>query len=343
MGHPYDWNHIADAAHGAPHPHFGDPRRELEAARTLAVVCPLSHFELLHISGADAQTFLQGQLTCNVLQVTPTAARFGGSCTPKGRLIADFLLMRTPQAYLMHLPADSCAVLAERLRKFVLRARVQIERETALRAIGIAGPDAETLLRQSVGEPPKLPLESVQYPRATLLRLPGTAFLAIAPQPEVAGLWDVLVRQATVAGMDCWNWLQVRAGIPWITAATREQFVPQMVALEAIGGVDFQKGCYPGQEIVSRTHYLGAVKRALRFGHGKGAAAAGDTLLSTAGQSRGIVVNAAPAPEGGTDLLAVVQTDTDDNQLRLRSADGPGVSISPLSSAAAADLNPGAR
>lgn len=328
MGHSYDWNQIADAAHGAPHAHFGDPRRELEAARSRAVVCPLSHFELLRFSGADAHAFLQGQVTCDVLQVTPTAARYGGYCTPKGRLIADFLLMRTPQAYLMHLPADSCAVLAERLRKFVLRAKVEIERETALRAIGVAGPDAVALLRQSVGEPQHLPLESVQYPGATLLRLPGGAFLAIAPQPDMAGLWDVLARQATPAGMDCWNWLQIRAGVPWITAATREQFVPQMVALDTIGGVDFQKGCYPGQEIVARAHYLGEVKRTLRFGHGEGTAAAGDALLSADGQSRGMVVNAAPAPDGGTDLLGVVQAGMHGGQLRLRSADGPVVKIS---------------
>ncbi len=177
MGHPYDWNKVADGGHGAPHAHFGDPRRELDAAQTGAVVCPLSHFELLRFSGADAQTFLQAQLTCDVLKVTPTAARYGGYCTSKGRLIADFLLMRTPQAYLMHLPAESGAVLAERLRKFVLRAKVQIGRETALRAIGIAGPDAVALLQQSVGESPRLPLESVQYPATTLLRLPGGAFL----------------------------------------------------------------------------------------------------------------------------------------------------------------------
>ncbi len=329
MGHPYDWNQIADAAHGAPHAHFGDPQHELEAARARAVVCPLSHFELLRISGADAQTFLQGQLTCDVLQVTPTAARYGGYCTPKGRLIADFLLMQIPQAYLMHLPAESGVVLAERLHKFILRSRVELGHETAIHAIGIAGPDAVELLRLSLGEPPRLPLESVQYPGATLLRLSGGAFLAIAPRPDIAGLWEVLARQATPAGMDCWNWLQIRAGIPWITTATREQFVPQMVALDAIGGVDFQKGCYPGQEIVARTHYLGEVKRALRFGHAEGPAVAGDALLGADGQSRGMVVNGAPAPDGGDDLLAVVQTEWDGDQLKLRSADGPGVSISP--------------
>jgi tRNA-modifying protein YgfZ len=329
MGHPYHWNQIADTAHGAPHAHFGDPRRELAAARSHAVVCPLSHFGLLRFSGADAQTFLQGQLTCDVLQVAPTAARYGGYCTPKGRLIADFLLMRTPQAYLMHLPADSCDALAERLRKFVLRAKVDIGHETGLRAIGVGGPEALNLLQHAIGEPPHLPLESVQYPAATLLRLPGAAFLAIAPQQEIAGLWDIIARQAMPAGMESWDWLQIRAGIPWITAATREQFVPQMVSLDVIGGVDFQKGCYPGQEIVARTHYLGEVKRALRFGHGEGPATAGDALLSADGQSRGMVVNAAPSPDGGCDFLAVVQTGMDGDQLRLRSADGLGVKISP--------------
>jgi len=333
MGHPYDWNQVADAGNGVPHAHFGDPQRELDAARTGAVVCPLSHFELLRFSGVDAQSFLQAQLTCDVLQVTPTTARYGGYCTSKGRLIADFLLMRTPQAYLMHLPAESGVVLAERLRKFVLRAKVEIGRETALRAIGIAGPDAAALLQQSVGECPHLPLESVLYPGATLLRLPGDAFLAIAPQPDIAGLWEALARQATPAGMDCWNWLQIRAGIPWITAATREQFVPQMVALDAIGGVDFQKGCYPGQEIIARTRYLGEVKRVLCFGHCDGLAAAGDALLSADGQSRGMVVNAAPAPGGGSDLLAVAQTSMDGDLLRLGSADGPGVRIAQPSSA----------
>ncbi len=333
MGHPYDWNQIADAAHGAPHAHFGDPQRELEAARSRAVVCPLNHFELLRFSGTDAHTFLQGQLTCDVLQVTPTAARYGGYCTPKGRLIADFLLTRMPQAYLMHLPADSWAMLAERLRKFVLRTKVEIGRETALHAIGIAGPDAVGLLRQCVGEPPRLPLESVQHAGASMLRLPGAAFLAIAREADMAGLWDELARQATPAGMDSWNWLQIHAGIPWITAATREQFVPQMVALDAIGGVDFQKGCYPGQEVVARTRYLGEVKRALRFGHGEGPAAAGDALLRADGLSVGMVVNAAPAPDGGTDLLAVVQTSMEGGMLRLRSADGPAVRISQPSGA----------
>ena len=333
MGHPYDWNQITEAGNGAPHAHFGDLQHELAAARTGAVVCPLSHFELLRFSGADAQGFLQAQLTCDVLQVTPAAARYGGYCTPKGRLIADFVLMGTPQAYLMHLPSDSCTVLAERLRKFVLRAKVRIGRENELRAIGIAGPGAVALLQQSVGESPHLPLESVQYPGATLLRLPGGAFLAIAPQADIAGLWEVLARQATPAGMDCWNWLQIRAGIPWITAATREQFVPQMVALDAIGGVDFQKGCYPGQEIVARTRYLGEVKRVLCFGHSDAMGAAGDLLMSEEGQSRGMVVNAAPAPGGGCDLLAVAQIGMDGGLLRLGSTDGPGVIISRQSSA----------
>jgi len=328
MGHPYDWSQIADAARGAPHAHFGDPRGEQEAARSRAVVCPLSHFELLRFAGADAQAFLQGQLTCDVHQVTTATARYGGYCTPKGRLIANFLLMRTPQAYLMHLPSDSCTVLAEHLRKFVLRASVEIGRESVLHAVGVAGPDAVALLRQSFGEVPDLPLQSVQTASATLVRLPGSVFLVLAPQADMNRIWNVLAGRATAAGTECWNWLQIRNGIPWITAATREQFVPQMVALDAIGGIDFQKGCYPGQEIVARTHYLGKVKRALRFANVERAAAAGDALVGADGQPRGMVVNAAPAPDGGTDMLAVVQIDANCGPLRLGNAEGTEVHLS---------------
>lgn len=325
MGHLFDWNQIA----GAAPRHFGDPRRELEAARSTAALCPLGHFGLLRFSGGDAGAFLQGQLTCDLNQVTPSGARFGGYCTPKGRLLADFLLFATPQEYLMHLPAELSAPIAGRLRKFVLRSRVSIESETGLRTLGVAGPGAVDLLRQTIGEPPRMPLELVHYGRVVLLRLPGAGFLVLAPMAEITQMWDRLAQKAVPAGTDCWDWLQIRAGIPWITGATQEQFVPQMVGLDAIGGVSFQKGCYPGQEIVARAHYLGEVKRRLCSGHADDSARAGDTLV-LAGRSCGTVVNAAPAPGGGSDLLAVVQIGAETEDLWLRSADGSGVKVSPL-------------
>ena len=126
MGDLTDWNHVVSSGTAAP-PHYGEPRHEFTALRTSAAVSPLTHFALLRFHGRDANAFLQGQLTCDLDKLTDAHARFGGYCTPKGRLLASFLIWSTPQAYLMLLPADIAPGVAERLRKFVLRSQVKIE------------------------------------------------------------------------------------------------------------------------------------------------------------------------------------------------------------------------
>jgi len=330
MGNPFDWSRVVESLAGTPQPHFGNLERELGAARAGVIVSPLAHFGLLRFSGDDALDFLQGQLTCDLREVGPTAASFGGYCTPKGRLLADFLLWLTPQGYAMHLPHEVAGSLAERLRKFVLRAKVRVDPSADLRVIGIGGPEAAALLQQVIGEPPRTPLEIVHYPAAGLLRLPGDDFLAFASGAAIAPLWNALAASAVPAGSEAWNWTQVRAGIPWITAATQDQFIPQMVGLEIMGGVSFDKGCYAGQEIVARAHYLGEVKRKLGPGHADAAVAAGDALFD-ARQPVGVVLNAAASPAGGHDLLAVAQVALQDEVLHLGSSDGPPVRIGALS------------
>jgi folate-binding protein YgfZ len=129
------------------------------------------------------------------------------------------------------------------------------------------------------------------------------------------------------AGTAAWDWGRIQSGITWITPGTQELFVPQMIGLDAIGGVSFQKGCYPGQEIVARTHYLGEVKRRLSFGHCETRAQAADALVD-ADQVLGTIVNAAPAPEGGADILAVVANGAG-TELRLGHAAGPKVGLRP--------------
>ncbi len=303
MGKPIDWNNIVSA--GAARFHFGDPRREFATARAGAVVSPLTHFDLLRVHGRDATTFLQGQLTCDLDQVTSDQAQFGGYCTPKGRLLANFILFSTPQGYLMYLPADVSHSVAERLRKFVMRSEVKIEGESSLVALGLAGPGALLLLQQELVAPPQKRLAVSRRGGAALIRLPGDAFLVVAATSGVAMLWEGLTKGALAAGSECWNWLQIEAGVPWITALTQDQFLPQMIGLDAIGGVSFDKGCYTGQEIVARTHYRGEVKRRLRLGHTRQKVRAGDAL-SSAGQQRGTVLNAAAIPGDGWALLAVV-------------------------------------
>jgi folate-binding protein YgfZ len=325
MGDLIDWNHIVSLG-AAAIPHFGDPQREFDAARSGAAVIPITQFELLRFHGSDAQTFLQGQLTCDLDQVTPQQAQFGGYCTPTGRLLANFLLMSMPEGYLMFLPADVAAYVADRLRKFVLRADVKIERAHGLRALGLAGPAAPAPLQQELGTLPQSRLAVAPHARGSLVRLPESDFLVVAASTVMAALWEALAKQAIPAGADCWNWLQIRAGVPWIRTATQDQFLPQMIGLDAIGGVSFDKGCYTGQEIVARTHYLGEVKRKLRLGRTSGGVHAGDALLA-AGQQCGTVLNAAAIPGEGWMLLAVVSGQAD-TQSTVQIASGERVDLS---------------
>ena len=327
MGDLMDWNNIVRLG-AATLAHFGDPQREFDAARSAAALTPITHFDLLRFHGSDAKTFLQGQLTCDLDQVTSDQAQFGGYCTPKGRLLANFLLWSDAQGYLMQLPADVSASVADRLRKFVLRSDTKIERESGLRALGLAGPAASALVQQELGAPPQRRLALAVHARASMVRLPGENLLVLAASTAMAALWESLAKRAVPAGAECWNWVQIQAGVPWITAPTQDQFLPQMIGLDAIGGVSFDKGCYTGQEIVARTHFLGEVKRKLRFGRTRGGVRAGDALLTAAGRC-GTVLNAASIPGDGWVLLAVVSEQAAAQPVRIASGESVDLSAPP--------------
>jgi tRNA-modifying protein YgfZ len=327
MGDLNDWNNIVSLG-AAGHSHFGDPQREFDAARLGAAVTPITHFDLLRFHGRDAKAFLQGQLTCDLDQVTSDQAQFGGYCTPKGRLLANFMLWSDTQGYLMQLPAEVSASVADRLRKFVLRSDVRIERESGLRALGLAGPAAPALLQQELGALPQRRLAITVDARASVVRLPGESFVVFAASTAMAALWELLAKRAVPAGAECWNWVQIEAGVPWITVATQDQFLPQMIGLDALGGVSFDKGCYTGQEIVARTHYLGEVKRKLRLGRTRGGVRAGDALLA-AGRQCGTVLNAASIPGGGWALLAVVSEQVDAQAVQIASGESVDLSAPP--------------
>ncbi len=327
MGDLIDWNHIVNLG-AAARAHFGDPQREFDAARSAAAVTPVTHFDLLRFHGSEVKAFLQGQLTCDLDQVTPDQAQFGGYCTPKGRLLANFMLWSDAQGYLMQLPADVSASVAERLRKFVLRSNVRIERESGLRALGLAGPAASALVQQELGAPPQRRLAIAVHARASVVRLPGESFLVLAAPTAMTALWEALAKHAVPAGAECWNWVQIQAGVPWITAPTQDQFLPQMIGLDAIGGVSFGKGCYTGQEIVARTHFLGEVKRKLHGGRTRGGVRAGDALLSTAGRC-GTVLNAASIPGDGWVLLAVVSEQATAQAVQIASGESVDLSAPP--------------
>ena len=317
--------------------HFGDAAAELRAARDGGIVAPLTHLGLLECSGEDAQTFLHGQLSNDVKQLTPGRSEYAGYCSAKGRLLANFLLWPEDRAYCLQLARALLPAMQKRLGMFVLRAKVQLADASESRPVlGLAGKAAADALRELFPALPQQTHQVVHDPaNGTLIALPGGRFELIAELESAKRLWDKLAAALTPVGTPCWEWLEIRNGIPLITPATQEQFVPQMANMELIGAVNFQKGCYPGQEIVARTQYLGQLKRRMVLAHMAGARPpqAGDALFSSDldAQASGMVVNAQAAPEGGYDLLAVVQTaGIAQAALHFQSADGPVLSIQPL-------------
>lgn len=314
---------------------FGQPPADLADLSGGTVLCDLSHFGLIEVNGDDAAVFLQGQLSCDLRQVTPGQALYGGYCSPKGRLLATFLLWRSGDCFFLQLPGSLREAIERRLRMFVLRAKVKLgdASESPIR-IGLAGPGAAAALTEVAGAVPSGRLALANADDATVIRLDDQRFELAAPPERAMFLWDALARHATPAGAAAWDWHEIQAGIPAVLPATQDQFVPQMANLDLIGGVSFQKGCYPGQEIVARTHYLGRLKRRMYLAHldSDAAPVAGDELYApdTPGQAIGTVVNAAPAPEGGFDLLAVVQmTSAASGSLSWKGPDGPVLRLLP--------------
>jgi hypothetical protein len=260
-------------------------------------------------------------------------AQHNSLCTPKGRMLANFLLWRNADGYLLQLPAILQAAIQKRLTMYVLRSKVKVRDATAETIrLGLSGSGAEALLQQAVGAVPQDNLGVANHPAASVIRLGPARFELIAPAEQGAALWNTLRQGATPAGSGCWEWLNIRSGIPEILPPTQEQFTPQMASFEALGGVSFTKGCYTGQEVVARTQYLGKVKRRLYLAHvvADSAPQPGDEVHG-AEESTGMVVNAQPAPGGGFDLLAVIPSHAvEAGTVHLKTADGPALAFQPL-------------
>lgn len=290
---------------------------------------------VISVSGEDAATFLHSQLTNDVQHLTPAEARLAGYCSPKGRLLATFLMWRDAQSVYLQLPREIQPALQKRLSMFVLRAKARLADATPEATIGVGGKRALQVLESLFGALPAAPFAKLDHALGTLIRLPDSAgaprYLWLATGAAAEQAWPAISTLA-LGGADSWQLASIHAGVPQVTARTQEQFVPQMVNLELLGGVNFKKGCYPGQEIVARSQYLGKLKRRTALASIGGAAAAGDEVFSLAdpGQPCGMVVNAAANGNGGTDALIEMKLGALDQDVRLGSADGAKVTFLPM-------------
>jgi len=279
----------------------------------------LRHLGVIRARGTDAASFLQSQLTNDVLTLGPDRARLAGFCSAKGRLQASFWVVRpAPDELLLICAADLLAPTLKRLSMFVLRARCKLDDASAeLPLLGISGAGLV---------PGGAHAWQVQdTPLGKTIRVPDAGG---EPRCVVVGASAAALPELPSLALDTWRWLDLQAGMPLIQAATVDKFVPQMLNFEIVGGVDFKKGCYPGQEVVARSQYRGTIKRRMFLFDSDGDAAPGAELFDARdpGQPAGMVVNAAPNPEKDCSLLAEVKLAAvadGKSQLHLGSADGP--------------------
>ena len=276
---------------------------------------PLNHWGLIRARGPDSATFLQGQLTNDVAAIGAGQVRLAGFCSAKGRLQASFMVWKlADDDVLLACAASLLPQTLKRLSMFVLRAKCKLSDASAeLPLRGVAGPSAQAL----IGDMPAWTHRPIDG--GSLLRLPDVegvprCIVASGNSPESA--------TAHVLDEATWRSLEVRSGIPLIEAATVDQFVPQMLNYELIGGVDFRKGCYPGQEIVARSQYRGTIKRRMfLFESASAPLAPAQEIFQSADatQPAGMVVNAA----GTLALIEVKLAALANGSLHAGSADGP--------------------
>ncbi|GAC1412467.1 MAG: folate-binding protein YgfZ [Burkholderiaceae bacterium] len=299
---------------------------------------PLTDIGLIAVAGEDAASFLHAQLTNDVTHLSASQARLAGYCTPKGRLLATVLLWKIGDDILVQAPLELLSGLQKRLQMFVLRAKAKLSDVTsAWVQIGLVGPAASASLANWFPDLPAMPYAKVESSAGILLRLADAAhssegmqgqarYVWILTAEAAQAAWPRLAKALQPAGTNAWRLAEIRAAVASVTLATQEKFVPQMVNFEAVGGVNFQKGCYPGQEIVARSQYLGKLKRRMVPATVESAEVRpGMEVFSSLDgeQPCGMIVNAAPIDERLSACLVEMKLSALDADVRLGAGPGP--------------------
>ncbi|CAM3405093.1 Aminomethyltransferase folate-binding domain-containing protein [Bordetella sputigena] len=317
----------------------------LPPSSVIANYAELPELRLICAGGADAIDFLHGQLTQDVQGLGDDAAALAGYCTAKGRLLATLVMWRPAVAaddaaatrWQALVRADAAEALLKRLRMFVLRAKVTLSATPAHVAGVWTEGDPAALEAAAGGALPRQSWRRAELASGTWIAAPsahGLRWWWIATEEQrhtSPALRDVLA----AGGAQHWRADELAAGLPWVGTPTQDLFIPQMVNLDLIGGVSFTKGCYPGQEVVARSHYRGTVKRRMAYGVVAGQAgsaiAPGADVYDArdAGEPCGRVVDAAGEPDAAV-LFETTLSSLSAGDLRLGSADGPAIQVRPL-------------
>ena len=298
-------------------------------------VTPLTHLGVIRVEGEDAARFLQGQLTQDFVVLGPSEARLAAFCSAKGRMQASFVgFKRTPTEILLVCSRDILPATLKRLTMFVLRAKARLT--DATQEFSLAGLAGSAL--ESIADNGHFTLGKHDFHEGNLIGLhpagtqPRALWVAAAGTPLPAG---------PALSPALWLWGEVASGVATVTAPIVDAFVPQMLNYESVGGVNFKKGCYPGQEVVARSQFRGTLKRRAYRVHAQVPLPVGQDVFTAADpeQPCGLVAQSAPAPSGGFDAIVSVQVSAaDSGDLRLGAAQGPALALLPLPYALLADI-----
>lgn len=290
-------------------------------------ISPLNHLGVIRAEGEDAVKFLHGQLTHDFALLDMGHARLTAFLSAKGRMQASFIgFKRSPTEVLLVCSRDLLGPTLKRLSMFVMRAKAKLTDATAeIQLYGLAGDAIESVAGGA------LPAWSkAEFGAQTVIHLPPAAGQARA-------LWVAPVGEQVPSGpaLDpaLWAWGEVQSGVATLSAPLVDAFVPQMLNYESVDGVSFKKGCYPGQEVVARSQFRGAIKRRAYLVHADAELAVGAEVFALAdpGQPCGTVVQAAPAPAGGWDALVSLQISAaQQGALHAGSIDGPALTLGTL-------------
>ncbi|MDJ0957534.1 MAG: hypothetical protein QNI91_11770 [Arenicellales bacterium] len=316
--------------------HYREFELEQTARQENEFVCDLSHLGFLRAAGSDAVEFLHGQLTNDLKKLPQIESQLAGYCTPKGRVLGIFRAFYDQHSLVLQVHKDTISLCLERLRKFILRAKVDLSVDTEIDSFGVVGGESSGHLEKIIGALPQNNNECHQVDGLTIICYQNSPF----PRYQVIGTLSALTPvwqkfDGLCPKLGSWSWasVDIEQGLATVFSITSEQFTPQMVNMDITGAVSFNKGCYPGQEIVARTHYLGKLKTRMILGNvdTNTSPLPGDKVYATDGeQSIGLVVDATPGKQG-YDLLATARLEyVHKDGLQLRNGTATAIEIGKL-------------
>ncbi len=314
------------------------PHWQSDALQT-GFIAALTDLGMIRVSGEDAPSFLHNQLSNDVEHLSAAELRRAAYCTPKGRMLASFVYWKDGQDIILQLPKSIQATVQKRLQMFVLRAKAKLHDINAEYVVlGLGGAAAPAALQEWFPELPARPDQKLSNEYGSLLRVADAnnapRYQWIAPVEIAKQAWPKLSSQLRAVNTSAWRVTEIQAGIAIVIASTQEKFVPQMINFELIGGVNFKKGCYPGQEIVARSQYLGKLKRrmAIALVHATDVVAGTEVFhTDDASQPCGMIVNAEQHQEGSSlALIEMKLADQESGQLTLGSATGAAIELQAL-------------